>query len=450
MQSQFLRTRFRLFVLTLACLGMLAVQSMANAQQRGLAGFGTWQPQLTDGEVKHMDELFELDEFQHDMVVSIIEGYEVAFREAMDDFRTRMSDLRDEMRDQPGERRDWRAMAPRFIDMQREWETEAEELTNQVLTDIKDVLSEEQLELWPTLERDRRRRLTLSSNSQVGGEAVDVIALVEDQELPEESLAAIEDTLESYAVELDVALVERNEAFRGMTSGFERIFGDNPEPENVDEAMDRVRRARIQLRGVNERYVDLIAGQIDTEYGEELKKQFKEKAYPQIYRDSNADRYFARVLRLENLDEGQRDAIEQLEGDYERRVAVVNDKWSAMQRKSDEDVPGFMRGGMQFLRDRRNGQRNAAPDPEWAEQMRKQAEERRQIREDKQSLVEESIEAVWGLLTEEQRTLAPKPEAQGDRRERFMEEMRNRGGGFGGGEGRGGRGGGGGRGFGGG
>jgi hypothetical protein len=143
--------------------------------------------------------------------------------------------------------------------------------------------------------------------------------------------------LESYATELDTALVARNghlnnrmiEQFRAMLNG---------DTEAALAAVREESKLRVTVRDVNETYAASIGELLsrrDAESGHAFRSSYLERAYRKIYSPTTTQRAFGVARNLDGLDHEVLAAIELLETGYLQELAPVNEQLAAMTRAEE-------------------------------------------------------------------------------------------------------------------
>ncbi|MHC4948310.1 MAG: hypothetical protein ACYTG1_08615 [Planctomycetota bacterium] len=318
---------------------------------------------------------------------------------AMEKVRERMEAFREQMRElrPPREGPEFQAMMANISHISGDWGRERDGLRADFLNDLMAILSEPQTESWPAFDRTLRRVKTLN-RGRYAGESVDLLRIVRDIGVGEDERFLLEDTLEAYAIDLDRALVERNEELDAARQ--QRLeamsLGDT---DRVKALIAGETDKRLAVRGVNERYRDEIAARLADEMPGDLAAAFREeydlRAYPRIFRASRMARSFDAVREMEGLDEETREAIGLLEVAYVSEVGPANRRLVSLTR-SEEPKQSVAR--MSRWIDRMNGVEAERP----ADPLREAFDERTKM----EIRYREQLEA---MLTEEQIAELPPP-----------------------------------------
>ncbi len=227
----------------------------------------------------------------------------------------------------------------------------------QLLENIKSVLDKDQLQKWPSWERAHRRAGSMN-RGMLAGERADLIQIVDRLRLPEPTVASLAQTLEAYSMELDRAIVARDEVQRaameegkGLRDLFGKGGGDMTEMmKKVDELMKRGREASLPVRDINRRYAKqieaTIAG-INAADGARFGMEFRKASFPDVYRERYTDRALAAAAAMDDLDKGQREGIAALKEQYRRDCAPMEQaaEKAAEDAEANFSLTGMMGGG---------------------------------------------------------------------------------------------------------
>jgi hypothetical protein len=315
---------------------------MANAQPGMMGGFGggqMFEPGISTRDLDKYAEFLSMTAEQKEAASALLEGYQSEF----DRVAKEMRDVTDAAREEFRDTRDftvWDEVRPSV----EAYQAKRKEMEGALLRDVKDLMAEEQAAKWPQLERMRRRDTTLRRGF-LSGETVDVTGLVEDAKLAPEVMERVRPTLSQYEVELDRVLIERNEQFEtGMGQGM-ALFRQG-DMAGVNELFNKAREAAVKVRDVNRRYARLVEGMVPDEQREKFKREFKERSFPRVYRESFALRSIDAAANFDDATAEQRAAIAELRAGYEREASAVNEKWAkAIEENEMTITPMEMMGG---------------------------------------------------------------------------------------------------------
>ena len=395
--------------------------------RRGGLGGGQWwrtRARFDEQEIFKMAGELRLDDGQIAILSAMFAAFDDAYQAEADASREGFDKLREEIRGTG----DWASMMPKMLSAGRESESRAAALEQSFLADIQEnLLTKEQRSLWPAYERERRRRATLSQGARIPGEGIDLYTVVDELGLTEGDRERIARMLDSYATELDDALVDRDQYVANTLDRIDEVLtGKNG--QDPDTLFRKGNDKRELLRDINAKYAELLASQLDAETGRRLVDAFNRKAYPRVYRDTAVEGYIGQITALEDLSGKQRDALDAIQRDYQARMSDLNQQLAVLETKRQEEQQKRLYEGfrlmytqgpeasrenmMQIFRDRMNRQHGpdgATTDP--VELLQRQ----------KNDVETATLDAFVGVLTAAQLAEVPRPTPEADRVKRQEE-----------------------------
>ena len=408
-------------LLLAAVVGLTAVVAVNSARAGSEASqarptLNSWRSQqksVDKADLEDMKRTMNLDDDQVEIIGVLIEGYELAFDEGMKEIREETSRIREEarQRNREGGMVDpqlWSDIGNQVEAMYAEWAVTAEKLESDLFGDVKSVLTEEQVRSWPKYERERRRRTTLTRNTRLSYEGIDLIALLHGLEFEPEVITSVESTLEAYANELDQALIERNR----VVEESENKLRELAETQRFDEAETYYKQAfdrRIAVGQVNERYAQLLESQLEREASAKFRQAVLETAFPRIYRPSQAERYADYVRSLDDLTDDQRASVDRLVDNFKQQAEPINEALVQNERQRElEPPPTFVQHG------RVSGGATSSSTAMGGGRPQSQ-QVARQLWAERRKLEQNLMEQVFDGLTEEQKVRAPRGRTQAPR-----------------------------------
>ena len=286
--------------------------------------------------------------------------------------------------------------------------------------DLVAILTEEQLALWPALERQliRDRLLQLG---RLSGESVDIMALVEQQEYEDAVLIDILPAINEWDVHVSAALEARDlhmiETQGTLMSSMHST--DTSATVGVLAAQSELAEA---VRDINDNAVESISLLLSADKSTLFNNEAKLKGYPRIYRTTRVERAYAAAKELEDLEADILQAIIELEEAMLIELAYSNEQiyLETHRWESQEQIDRVNR----FSQRMSGGSSERAESPIRIASNAKSAIEDNFISQLKMLLTEEQIKTLGGLETNEERDEA--------RRNENAESGRgNRGGGWG-------------------
>ncbi len=180
----------------------------------------------------------------------------------------------------------------------------------------------------------------------MSGERVDVIRLTRELELDPALRSSIDEVLAQYELDLDRALIKRNEAYERIRSGFGRMRdGDFSEMEDL---MNAAREASRRVRDVNERYARQVSGLLPEDLRASFERRVREAAFPQVYRASRVQRQLDAAVGFEDLSDEQRERLGAIRASYQRESEALNERLARAWREAEDsmEIRQMFRGGL--------------------------------------------------------------------------------------------------------
>ena len=213
-----------------------------------------------------------------------------------------------------------RAAMKRFV-------RQKDELKNDFLTQVRAQLSAEQLGNWPSFERAVTRIKTLPEG-RLDGERTDLLVVADGLDLTEEQREDMAELLETYELELDDALRERNKYVQTVSTKLDEAI-EQRDFRKALSLVDAATRRRVAVRGVNDKHTLVFAAKLGEETGATFTRTALQRSYPRVYRRTVGQRSFERALELSDLDAEIRSAIAEIETAYAVELAAGNERLRA-------------------------------------------------------------------------------------------------------------------------
>ena len=187
-------------------------------------------------------------------------------------------------------------------------------------TDLTLLLSDEQAEAWPAVDRHLRRLNTLSKG-QFAGESLDLYRLL-DEVSPGALPGA---TLKDYEMRLNDALSNRNQYLTESEVDSFLAWAEQDFDKTI-ELMERESELRLAVRDVNDEFIQTIASGLDASQATSFRQAARERSYRAAYRKTREQRLFEQAKAIEDLDPDVLGAITNLETTYLEELAVAIDR----------------------------------------------------------------------------------------------------------------------------
>ncbi len=310
----------------LLALGMVAALGLGRSASAQIAMRTFYQGRIAtvNGEdIEALVETLDLDESQEDLVRAMYQGYRSAFNASADEAHAELERLR-EASVQPGE--DLGTLNQLIADYERkraEWGRQSSAYEMGFFADVKQLLTEEQAARWPRFERDRLRRVGVLMAARLMAERVDLVALLDDLDLPDEVREHCQGVADQYAIDFDTPLAERLRVADQLDAlSYQADAKDSP--SRMEALQQRLIRLHIQLRDLNLQYVDRIAEQLPPEDGRRFRESFQKRVWPRVFGSDRVAADVARVRQLAALTPEQEGAVGAMVGDYHARLEPIN------------------------------------------------------------------------------------------------------------------------------
>ncbi len=348
-------------------------------------------------------------------------GIERGSSEAREIMRERMAEMRDEMMDVEQllpDTPEFHNLVDTIEDAVDSWQREKRQLREELLTDLELQLADHQLENWQDVRRGLRREHALSA-SELSGEGVDLVRIVDSLDLDDSFRRSIASTLQEYQVTLHEALQSRDEQVeRGRVELIDVLR--TQDVERGMELIERELRRREAVRDINDTYRELLARELPDELGEKLRQSALESGYERVFNPTIAQRTFMEARRLDDLSEDVIEQMKAFEQEYraelnrrnERLVRLTREHEAEQIRDNIERMAGMLISGSRRAANRLNRGRGDNP-------LESAYRERREIERRYVSMLED-------VLTEDQFASLPAAQQRAEREER-AQRMRERG-----------------------
>jgi hypothetical protein len=284
---------------------------------------GMTGPAVTSRQVEKYTSMLGLTKDQQATLKMLHEGYAEQARESGEKSREKFQKLREEMRDSEDREGLMKQMQTSMQEVRDARKKQDEGFAN----DVKAILTPEQVEKWPTVERMQRREASMRRGF-ISGERVDLVQLVGENKVSAEGQKAAATILSDYEVELDRELAKRNEwqekQFQKM--GELRQEGDF---EGIQKLIEEGRTLDVKVRDVNRKFAKQIEGVLPEGDKAGFQTAFKRASFPEVYRTSQADESIEAALKMKDLTPEQKESITALQSSHAKTVNPLNEKLSA-------------------------------------------------------------------------------------------------------------------------
>lgn len=315
----------------------VAQQVVTMTQTAGGPGGGA-SGMITGRSITRYAETLALTADQKAAVDALYEGYEAAAR----DSQKTLNDISTEARRAFEDTQDASVFMEKMPKAQREHATRMKTLEKSLFDDIKSLLTAEQTERWPAVERTRRRETQL--RGMMSGESVDLTEIVRGLKPDTALVAALKEPLDEYEIELDRALQSKESSANEV----EFKPGEPIDMGAMQARMAKQREHGAKIKDINERHARRVREILPENLRDQFSEAVRRESFPRVYRPGRVAKTIDAGMKLDSLTGDQRAQIEALREQYNRDLGPINDRWAnaiAEAEKSGEDGAMSMVGG---------------------------------------------------------------------------------------------------------
>ncbi len=298
--------------------GVAILSNTASAQFGEAAGIAeAMQPEYFNRDVMLIVQELELDETQRVILDALYEDYQDDFDAGLDHMKEQFMGMKDNL--SHGDQK--RVMRLVFAPWE-DWIVKRKRLGADFLENVKVVLNGYQLEQWPAFQRQLFREKTLYKG-RFSGEMLNLFNIVRDIHLDQPMEMLVQPVMQDYDLALDEALRRREEIFNTTQMGLLRSLQEN-DPQMSLKAVENQITARVDVRNVNDTYIELITAALPGGPGSEFRELALETAYPRVYRELPFMRLFEAAREIEGLDESILVQIDAIETAFLAELELIN------------------------------------------------------------------------------------------------------------------------------
>lgn len=281
------------------------------------------EPSVQPRDIELAQIVLNLDEDQRAIIDEMVAAYAERIAKGIQQMMGILDDAREDFsQDRMLELyNDLKPIGLRFADRK-------DQLTRELYNDIKLVLTEDQLEQWPIVERSILRRRSLGGDGIVTGEMIDLFELLDEAGVTREDglWTDVAPTLEEYGIRMDTLIKQRDAAYedailKAVDLFFEQDFGA------MQKLLESVTEHAVKLKRLNTEYFERLMAILPDDVAQEFDRRFKREAFPMVYRRSMANQAFTIALQAEGLTEDQIAQIEDLRERHDRTANALNRVW---------------------------------------------------------------------------------------------------------------------------
>jgi hypothetical protein len=323
----------------MVALGGGGMSSVAHAQpgmgRMMAAQFSNSGSAISRKSLQEYATLLGMTDEQKETATTLLEGYREAHKSALDEMQAKVEGLQEKARDTG----DFSVMQKDMPEIGKTFGEKVDKLEKDLVADIQAVLTSEQMEKWPAVERHRRRDMGLRWGFYSGA-SVDLIRMTGRKGIAAESAEAKE-ILDQYETEMDAKLMEF-----GRWSEDSRKDAMKPEnmmnPQAQMKLLEEGSKYSKDIRDVNKRYATRLRDVLDEENRAKFMDEFNKLSFPRIYRDSHTEEMLVSAASFSDLDESQKETVRTLKEQYQREASSLNANWAKAQEAAEEKAGGSM------------------------------------------------------------------------------------------------------------
>jgi len=189
---------------------------------------------ISNRDLRLFAEVLELDEIQQEIMGDVYAEFVKTYNREWTLNAERQSDAR--VRREADRVVGWHMSG--FPELEAEFDAAKERLETEFFSDVRLLLTSEQSERWPLLEREHRRLKTLSAYASFADERIDLVVSVRSIDLDEASIESLRPLLDEYRLQIDAALVPRNNKARSLGEGLQALQSKEDDARNMQNPME--------------------------------------------------------------------------------------------------------------------------------------------------------------------------------------------------------------------
>jgi hypothetical protein len=321
-----------LFTVVTTAIAALYMTPTSSAQMEYMAE--AMRPEYMSRDLVVFAEGLNLDDTQEVIVEAMFDSYEDDFEFGWATTQERLNKVAENLKVNPPD--STKGTLEPVLNALGDWLQEKRALDQGLLENVQAILIGNQKHLWQGFAQ-RLYREKHTNRGRLSGESVDLFTVVRDSDLSPIAESIIEINLVEYASALDIAMRNRDTILRGNPKKlFDTILSGNA--DRPPALIDNLIRARIEVRDLNDRYIDIISSTLSDIDGENFRNRALKRGYTRIYRRTPAQRIFRQAAENESYPAETTALILQLEAAYLQELGSINYKLLTLTRKHEPEV----------------------------------------------------------------------------------------------------------------
>ena len=321
-----------LFTVVTTAIAALSMTPTSSAQMEYMAE--AMRPEYMSRDLVVFAEGLNLDDTQEVIVEAMFDSYEDDFEFGWATTQERLNKVAENLKVNPPD--STKGTLEPVLNALGDWLQEKRALDQGLLENVQAILIGNQKHLWQGFAQ-RLYREKHMNRGRLSGESVDLFTVVRDSDLSPIAESIIEINLVEYASALDIAMRNRDTILRGNPKKlFDTILSGNA--DRPPALIDNLIRARIEVRDLNDRYIDIISSTLSDIDGENFRNRALKRGYTRIYRRTPAQRILRQAAENESYPAETTALILQLEAAYLQELGSINYKLLTLTRKHEPEV----------------------------------------------------------------------------------------------------------------
>lgn len=284
-------------------LSLFILAPMASAQFGGKAGFSeAFKPDLLPRDMTMIVETLKLEDWQRPIVQSLLQDYQDSFKTGTDALKEKMVESAKQQKN--GGAKNMRGL----LEPIQNWLPEKARLFEDLMSSIQSQLGPNQKERWPKFERAVRRARSLD-DSDLSGEGVDLIAILQQMQLQPTIWEAAQSAVDQYEIALDAALIARDAQITALLPKFSDAM-ENMDLQTGGNLQSQIMVVRVVVRDLQDDAIEKITLALPVPYAQDFRTRALSQGYREVFQSDPLSNFFAAVLNLNDLTAEQKTAIQ--------------------------------------------------------------------------------------------------------------------------------------------
>lgn len=340
-------------VALIAMVALLLPLGVARAQFGMTGGFDAnmmGQFKIARSNVQGYAKVLGLDKDQSEAALALHEGYTEQYEALTKGFQKDMEKIQEEFEDT----QDFTIFQKQMPKLGAAFGEKMESLEKGYLADVRALLTPEQDEQWPRIERLRLRESGLRF-SMVSGQGVDLVDVLGDLKIDASANQDLADQLARYELDADKALKtfekwgkDQQKQFLDDENAFD-MSKMNEMMKKAEEMMQEMARLSMAIRDVNKQYARTILPMLGADEQARFDQEVKRRSFPRVYRRSWVTKALGASDGFADLSGDQKAQLGELRAGYQRELGAANERWAGAIAEKEEKSGGSMMAMMQSM-----------------------------------------------------------------------------------------------------